>query len=57
MDKSNIHLAAGIVFVMTTICATSCIWVTWLMPHLIVKSLASVNDMFIMLWIVLAIIS
>ena len=57
MDKSNIHLAAGIAFVMTTICVTSCIWVTWLMPHLIVKSLASVNDIFIMLWMVLAMIS
>ena len=59
MDKSNIHLTAGMVFVMITIytISISCIWVTWLMPYLIVKSLTSVVDMFIMLWMVLAMIS
>jgi len=59
MDMSNtcICLATGIASVITTMCAMSCIWVTKLILHLIAKSLALVDVMFIVWWIILAIMS
>ena len=44
---SKICFTARIVSMIITIWVTSCIWVAWLLPHLIAKSSALVNIIFI----------
>jgi len=56
IDMLKICLAAWIVFVITTIYMTSCIWNNWLILYLIAKSSASVDNIFIAWWTVFVII-
>ena len=52
-DKSNIHLAACSESMMITMQLMLANWVAWLMPHLIAKSLASVDVILTAWWRVL----
>ena len=45
-DVSKIFWAAGMASVTTTMFVMSLIWTAWLIPHLMVKSSASVDEMF-----------
>ena len=57
MDILKICLAIWITSVMMTILVMPCIWDAWLIPHLIAKSSALVDNTFIVWWTVLVMIS
>ena len=57
IDMLNICLAAGMVSVMTIMCVTSYIWVAQLISHLMANTSALIDIMFIVWWMVSAIIS
>ena len=56
MDKSKICLAAGIASMMTMICLTFGNWMAWLIPHIMAKSSALVDIIFVVWQIVLVMI-